>query len=830
MLIAVAADKGAPGVTTTALALAAVWPRPVLLAECDPAGGDLVYRLPGEGGGRLDPRRGLLSLAVAARRDLQPTQLWTHAQKLRGGLDVLLGVTSAEQGAGLEPLWGPVGSALAGLPQADVIADCGRLGPDGAYYDLLAHAAAVVLVTRPSLGEVVRLRDRAAAVALAVRQRSGQDARVGVLVVADHRVFSRALAEVGQVLGAVGVLGGIAFEPRSAELLRGEWGGRLDKSLLIRTAREVAGQLAGPPAVASGRAATGRRAAAAAPARGRPGRVIQRRARIRGRAWAHCRSAAALATAVGLPMAVAALPMAVALATVAALPTAAGPPVTPRAASRPASRRPSSSGPLRPAILGPTILRPTSPLRPTFPLGPASPLGTSSPPPTSTLPIFLLPSRAGGDGMDHTLVKRLRGEVGVRLAEQRRLDASGGLPPMSGEDERQFARALIAQVLEDHARNEITAGRVPPNAQEEEDLAAGIHAALFGVGRLQPLLDGPHIENIDINGCDRVFVGYADGREVMVEPVAENDDELVELIQVLAAYSGLSSRPFDSANPQLDLRLPDGARLSAVMDVTLRPAVSIRRARLGKVFLADLVGNGTLLPEAAAFLAAAAGARKNIMIAGATNAGKTTLLRAIVNEIPPHERLITVERALELGIDHFPELHPNVVAFEERLPNMEGQGAISMAELVRRSLRMNPSRVIVGEVLGDEIVTMLNAMSQGNDGSLSTIHANSSLEVFNRIATYAIQSAERLPVEATHMLIAGAIDFVVFVEKRNEYQFGGRLRRFVSSIREVTGVDGRVLSSEVFAPGPDGRAVPRAPVSCLGELAMHGYDPARGAW
>ncbi len=259
MLIAVAADKGAPGVTTTALALAAVWPRPVLLAECDPAGGDLVYRLPGEGGGRLDPRRGLLSLAVAARRDLQPTQLWAHAQKLRGGLDVLLGVTSAEQGAGLEPLWGPVGSVLAGLPQADVIADCGRLGPDGAYYDLLAHAAAVVLVTRPSLGEVVRLRDRAAAVALAVRQRGGQDARIGVLVVADHRVFSRALAEVGQVLGAVSVLGGIAFEPRSAELLRGEWGGRLDKSLLIRTAREVAGQLAGPPAVASGWAAAGGR-------------------------------------------------------------------------------------------------------------------------------------------------------------------------------------------------------------------------------------------------------------------------------------------------------------------------------------------------------------------------------------------------------------------------------------------------------------------------------------------------------------------------------------------------------------------------------------------
>jgi pilus assembly protein CpaF len=432
--------------------------------------------------------------------------------------------------------------------------------------------------------------------------------------------------------------------------------------------------------------------------------------------------------------------------------------------------------------------------------------------------------------LDHGAVKRLRGEVGDRLAEQRRLDAAAGIPPMSSEDERQFARALISQALEEFARGEITAGRAPFNAQEEEELAEAIHAALFGVGRLQPLLEDQQIENIDINGCDRVFIGYADGREVTGDPVAESDEELVELIQILAAYSGLSSRPFDTANPELDLRLPDGSRLSAVMDVTPRPAISIRRSRMGKVFLADLVGNGTVSPEVGSFLAAAVAARKNIMIAGATNAGKTTLLRALANQIPADERLITVERALELGLDHFPELHPNVVAFEERLPNMEGHGAITMAELVRRSLRMNPSRVIVGEVLGDEIITMLNAMSQGNDGSLSTIHSNSSLEVFNRISTYAIQAQERLPVEATHMLIAGAIDFVVFIEKRNEYTRGGRLRRFVNSVREVTGVDGRVLSSEVFAPGPDGRAVRHAPVSCMDELMQYGYDPATGGW
>jgi len=431
--------------------------------------------------------------------------------------------------------------------------------------------------------------------------------------------------------------------------------------------------------------------------------------------------------------------------------------------------------------------------------------------------------------MDQQLVRRLREEVAEVLSRQRREDAINGVPPMSAEDERQFARAVVARVLDGYAREEVRAGRTPPSPDEETALAEGVHAALFGVGRLQPLLDNPDIENIDINGHDHVFIGYADGREERGQPVADSDDELVELVQTLGAYSGLTSRPFDTANPQLDIRLPDGSRLSAVMGVCRRPSLSIRRARLSRVSLDTLVGYGTMSPELAAFLSAAVRARKNIMIAGATNAGKTTLLRALANEIDPAERLITVERALELGLGEFPDLHPNVVAFEERLPNAEGSGAIQMAELVRRSLRMNPSRVIVGEVLGDEIVTMLNAMSQGNDGSLSTIHANSSAEVFNRICTYAIQSAERLPSEATMMLIGGAIDFVVFVDRINTFAQGGNLRRVVTSVREVNGVDGRVLSSEVFAVGADGVAVPAAAVSCQADLEAAGYVPGAAA-
>jgi MinD-like ATPase involved in chromosome partitioning or flagellar assembly len=266
-LIAIASDKGAPGVTTAALALAAVWPRPVLLAECDPAGGDLVYRFPAVDGGHLDPRRGVLSLAVVARRGMQPQQVWEHVQKLHGGLDVLAGVTNAEQGAGLSLLWGPIGKVLASLPQADVIADCGRLGADGPLYDLLAEATTVVLVTKVHVADVIRLRDRAAAFAAAAQSRGRRGFGVGVVVVADHKKFRTSLGEVQHVLGQANapatVLGGIAHDPKGADLLSGEWGGNLDRAMLIKTARQVAQHLVrglpptGNPAVAPARPSTG---------------------------------------------------------------------------------------------------------------------------------------------------------------------------------------------------------------------------------------------------------------------------------------------------------------------------------------------------------------------------------------------------------------------------------------------------------------------------------------------------------------------------------------------------------------------------------------------
>ncbi|MFF3440404.1 hypothetical protein [Streptosporangium sp. NPDC002721] len=238
-LIVLAADKGAPGVTTAATALGAIWPRPVLLAECDPAGGDLAYRLPAADGGVLNPARGLLTLGATARRGLHPDQIHEHTQKIIGGLDVLAGLTHGEQAAGLTWLWGPLGRALATLPDADVLADCGRLGGHPQLAELTTEAALVVLFTRASLDHVAHLRER-----LQIMPREPQ---VGVVVIADPRQYRTTIEEVRRIVAGTGrnvaFVSGLAHDPKGAELLRGQWGGRLDRSLLIRTARELGGRL-----------------------------------------------------------------------------------------------------------------------------------------------------------------------------------------------------------------------------------------------------------------------------------------------------------------------------------------------------------------------------------------------------------------------------------------------------------------------------------------------------------------------------------------------------------------------------------------------------------
>ncbi|MEU6120677.1 hypothetical protein [Streptomyces sp. NPDC047123] len=252
-LIALAADKGSPGVTTAAVALAAVWPRRVLVAETDPAGGDLVYRSAAAHGGPLNPNTGMLSIAATARRGLVPDQLWDHTQPLSGGLEVLVGLGIAEQAAGLAGLWPTLGRAFAQLadsPQApaDVIADCGRISGDGPVVELFPHAALVLLVSRTEPEAIARVRDRAAALAAKLHggprgAASLAQPLIGVLLIADPATSGKLVHQVNDMLMAAQtgarVVGTLADDPAGADQLAGRRRGRLDKSLLIRSARKV---------------------------------------------------------------------------------------------------------------------------------------------------------------------------------------------------------------------------------------------------------------------------------------------------------------------------------------------------------------------------------------------------------------------------------------------------------------------------------------------------------------------------------------------------------------------------------------------------------------
>ena len=421
---------------------------------------------------------------------------------------------------------------------------------------------------------------------------------------------------------------------------------------------------------------------------------------------------------------------------------------------------------------------------------------------------------------DEVLVSRFRTVVGQVLAERTSTAQRTGEVAFDRDDQIALARRLLNDELERYAKECLAAGRDLLSEDEEESIARSVFDRLFELGRLQSLLDDESLTDILCNGYDQVFLVYPDGRTVPGPPVASSDAELIEMLREIGRRSGLAEREFNAANPALNVPLPGGSRLFAVAWVCARPCVAIRRHRHLKVTLPDLRRLGVIDRGLEEFLAAAVRSRQQMLICGATAAGKTTMLRALASEVPPEERIVTIETELELGLDRFPDQHRNCVALEAREANVEGVGEVSATDLVRMSLRMNPDRVLVGEVRGAEVIPLLNAMSQGNDGSMCTVHADSSATVFNKLALYAVQAPERLPLEATNLLAASAIDLVVWIAKT-------KAGRFVGSVRHVVEADGnRVVTNELFRPGPDGRAVPGDPIPAdlLSELEAEGYD------
>jgi Flp pilus assembly CpaF family ATPase len=423
-------------------------------------------------------------------------------------------------------------------------------------------------------------------------------------------------------------------------------------------------------------------------------------------------------------------------------------------------------------------------------------------------------------GPDLQLVERLRQTVGEEL-NLRAADVEGsGRPALTADDRRMLARTLLQQELEQLDAEALKRGQTPLEDADRAGLQRAVIAELFELGRIQQYIDDPTVSDVAINGHDTVWLTRRDGRKVRGEPVADSDRHLIEMIQT-AARRGRSEQRWDPSSPILDLQLATGDRLNAIAWVSGRPSVSIRRHDFDIHRLKQLVGLGTINEPLYHLLRAMVRARFNIIVAGGTGAGKTTLLRCLINEVPPEERLVTVEDSLELGLNRFRHLHPDLVDMEARQANVEGVGAMTMNALAINALRMNPDRLIVGEVRGDEALTLLLAATQGNDGTLCSLHADSSSGVFGRLRMYLAMTRERFEPEAANMLVAQGVDAVIHLTKLR----GGP--RVVTSVREVTGAEADlIMSNEIFAPDASGRAAPAYRFSEQRMVRLHdaGFD------
>lgn len=389
-------------------------------------------------------------------------------------------------------------------------------------------------------------------------------------------------------------------------------------------------------------------------------------------------------------------------------------------------------------------------------------------------------------------VQEIARVIASSLADDRVRRHNEDLPAPTLDEERTVARTTAQKFLSQSRSHDTWGLEVVPEVDDRIIIEEAI-ARVLGLGKLEPLLEDEEISDIHIRGNRPVWVKMRNGERCKREPIVKTDAELIELIRRIATRMGHREQRFDPSHPELNLQLPDGSRLFATMEVSSHPTLIIRRHKFDYSNLAQLVNRNMMSGDVARFLAAAVRAKKNIIIAGGTGSGKTTLLRALLNEIPSWERIITIEDAFELGVEHFEDRHPDHDALQARTANMEGQGEITMSDLTRMALRMDPDRVIVGEVRGAEAFPMLLAMSQGNNGSMCTLHADSARSVFPKLLAYVSMASMGLPVETVNLLVASAIHFVVHIQNIDGH-------RGITSIIEITDADGAaIVSNEVFS-------------------------------
>lgn len=423
------------------------------------------------------------------------------------------------------------------------------------------------------------------------------------------------------------------------------------------------------------------------------------------------------------------------------------------------------------------------------------------------------------------LVKTIRDVVSDLIRQKLNEDElSAGL---NKEKHEGLTRQWVDEELTQYNNRLTRAGNPALDSAQRTKLTGGVIDAIFGLGRLDALLRLPGIEDIAVRGCDQVSLMFADGRREKGPPVADSDEELIADIRHWATINPSGERQFSSARKQLDLSLPNGDRLSASAWFTHRPTVTIRRHTLVDIDLSTMLDFGAIDPGLKELIACATLSGVSIVFSGLPKSGKTTLMRAALNELDPMVPLATIETEYELGLHRLPHRHHNVWPAQIIQGGEDGAGAFGASDAVIASLRQTVDRVIVGEVRSHEVLDMLDAMTAGT-GSMSSVHSRTPREAVDRLASLATRAGPNVTTETALRQIGSSIDLIVQIGVIDETPIGGKRHRFVSHIDALrlggdspTGIE----HHEIYKPGPDGRAVPTGLVpEWIDDIEMYGYD------
>ncbi len=354
----------------------------------------------------------------------------------------------------------------------------------------------------------------------------------------------------------------------------------------------------------------------------------------------------------------------------------------------------------------------------------------------------------------------------IDLAQMARLDA---------ETAREEIRDIVSEI--------IALKNIVLSIAEQEDLLDDICNDVLGYGPLEPLLARDDIADIMVNGAEKTYIET--GGKVFLTNVRFRDNgQLMNICQRIVSQVG---RRVDESSPICDARLPDGSRVNVIAPPLAidGPTLTIRKFKKDKLTLDQLVKFGSISPEGAKILQIIGRVRCNVVISGGTGSGKTTLLNCLTNYIENDERIVTCEDAAELQLQQ-----PHVVRLETRPPNLEGEGQITMTDLVKNCLRMRPERIIVGEVRGFEAFDLLQAMNTGHDGSMGTLHANSPREAMSRLEAMITMGGFNLPARTIREMIVGSVDVIVQATRLRDGS------RRITHITEVTGMEGEVITTQ----------------------------------